>query len=251
MGAPCDKNGIPYVPSFDPNEAFEVTGKDGISVDKIQTGAKTIWEVGLYTAPSATMVNDSPIMEVGDTNALVEWTLNSGNGSVPIETRVLDPDEGLTGLVGAFQFQISDVASVIAGIVELHTLTVDDEEGPPVVVTSGVNFQFKVFQGFNGNDTLDETAIEALVNSSPQNGILDVYGGAQDYVIPFVNQYIYWVYPVGTVGISAAILNGLPLPIEVVLPAVSVTNVNGEDANYTVVRTSNRFGVGTLNITLS
>ena len=251
MGNTCgDKNLIPYVPSFDPEEAFKVSGKDGISVTPVKTGAMTDWQVGLYKAPTVTFVNDSPIIEVGNTKSLVQWTVNSADGSESIQTRTLAPDPGITGTTGVYQFTEADVTSNTAGEVSIYTLTVDDQEGDPIVKTSGVNFQFNIFQGFNATPTLDETAIEALANSSAQNGILSSYGGAKDYVIPSINQYIYWVYETNTTGISSAILNGLPLPIEVV-GTVSVTNAFALAANYTVVRTSNQFGVGTLNITLS
>lgn len=246
----CGKNLIPYVPSVDPTDIYSFEGKDGISVVEIKTGAKTHVEISLYKAPTSSISNDSAILEVGDTSGLIEWTINSADGSSTIKTRVLDPDEGMTGTVGVFQFDKTGINSVVAGLTSIYTLTVDDQEGAPVVKTSGVNFQFKIFQGFSPSPTLDETAIEALVNQSPQNGILSAYGGAKDYVIPSINEYIYWVYETNTVGISSAILNGLPLPIEVA-GTIEVTNGNAIAANYTVVRTSNRFGVGTLNITLS
>lgn len=250
MTKPCDNNQIPYVPSFDPEESFKVSGKDGISVTPVKTGSMTDWQVGLYTAPSATIYNDSPIMECGDTNALVQWTANSADGSEIIQTRTLAPDPGITGTIGTYQFTNVDVTSDIAGEVAIYTLTVDDQAGAPVVKTSGVNFQFKVFQGFNSSDSLTEGQIEALINQSPQTSIMSLYGGTKDYVIPSINHYIYWVYETNTAGITSAILNGLPLPLEVV-GTVSVTNAFALSANYTVVRTANRFGVGTLTISLS
>lgn len=251
MGEICtDKNKIPYVPSFDPEQSFEVTGKDGISVTKTKTGSKTKWEVGLYVAPGSSILNDSDILEVGDISGSIEWTINSSNGSEVIQTRILVPDEGITGTTGIFQFSKTSITSGVAGEVSIYTLTVDDLVGAPLIKTSGVDFQFKIFQGFSASPTLDETAIESLINKSPEKGILSLYGGANDYAVPSVNQYIYWVYETNTVGITSAILNGLPLPIEVV-GTVSVTNGNDIAANYTVLRTSNQFGVGTLNITLS
>lgn len=250
MTKSCGDNQIPYVPSYDPSEAFDVIGKDGISVTETKTGAKTIWEVGLYAAPGASFINDAPVVEVGNTKSLVEWTVNSNDGSESIQTRTLAPDPGITGTTGVYQFTEADVTSNVAGLTSIYTLTVDDNVGAPIVINSGVNFQFKIFQGFHASPTLNETEIEALANSSAQNGILSSYGGAKDYSIPSINQYIYWVYETNTTGISSAILNGLPLPIEVV-GTVSVTNGFALAANYTVVRTSNQFGVGTLNITLS
>ena len=250
MSDTCSKKYIPYVPSLDPTEIYDHVGKDGITVTETKTGSKILVEIGLYTAPSASISHDSPILEVGDVSGDIQWSINSAHGSESIQTRELDPDEGLTGVTGLFQFIKNGITAVIAGLTSIYELTVDDEVGSPLVLTSGVNFQFKIFQGFNAGTGLDEAAVEALVNQSAQNGILNVYGGANDYVIPSVNQYIYWAYEVGTPGISSAILNGLPLPIETD-GTIEITNGNGIAANYTVMRTSNRFGTGTLNITLS
>lgn len=246
-------NRIPYVPSYDPGDpgALEFKGHDGIAVWETQAGAKRIVNVGLYSAPSASISNDGGTLEVGATSGTITWTINSADGSSQIQTRTLDPDEGITGTTGQFQFNKSGITLTSAGITSVYTLTVDDQVGDPVVKTSGVSFQFLVYQGYSGSDTLDETAIKALTNKSPSASVLSLYGGAKTYNVPAPNQYIYWVFATGGATISAAELSGLPLPLQPQGAAVQVTNQYSIAQNYTVIRTANKFGAGPLTITLS
>lgn len=251
--------GTPVLPALDPKEGILVRSKPNILIgniiNKFIENGVIVYELDDFTLvkPVITLTNNAPVMEVGDTRASVIFNGTDVQGSFPIVTRVLTPDEGVDMTV-PFTFTKTNVKRTTIGIGQSHTFQVTDDHGNVSTVINGVLFKYGFYQGFNSLATLDQTAIKALANKTLVDSILNSYGGVKTYVVPGSPagpKYLYWCGAVGTPTITGAILNGLPLPLQA-LSNVNVTNPHDGSVvtAYWVVRTAVRFDAGSYDISL-
>jgi len=231
--------------------------KIGNIINKYIENGVTIYQLEdfILVKPIVSFSNDAPLIEVGETIDLVQFSGNIQQGSYPIVTRTLTPDPGGVDLTAPFTFNVEDVKLVEPGTAALHILSAIDNQGNTTSVQSGVNVKYAFYQGFSSNQTLDQAQIKALVNRTLNDNILQQYGGKKTYVVPSspaVPKYIQWWWPNGTTGISAALLGGFNLPLVDSAP-VNVTNPHDGTiiTSYVGKRTANLLDPGTYEITVS
>lgn len=267
IGNDVDENcgcGVPpvSVPSPNPLDSIIVRSKAGIQVGnviyKYQQGGKVIYELDDLDLikPVVNFVNDqSSVKEVGFNVAVVNFSGDISQGTFPISSKIMTPDEGLD-LDLPFNFQKTNVKRTTPGAGQLHTLVVTDDQGNATTVQSSVPFKHAFYMGFNSLAVLDQAAIKALANKNLVDSIAAQWGGSYDYVVPGAPagaKYIYWCGPVGTPVPVGAILNGLTLPLYFGHANVNVTNIHDGALiiPYWVVRTANRLNPGTYEILFS
>lgn len=232
-------------------------GKDMQIIKTIENGVPVFtFHYAPYTPPAISATVTPSTAEVGATVGTLEVPVNfhvkTTKGKDEIVLYTLTPDEPDVVVDTDFSFQKTAVTSGVAGLFPAYEMLVKDFSGTEVKTKFGVNFQHRYFQGYSFYDSLDATKIKALGNANLGANILSLWGGKKSYTTPntaYLN-YIYWVYPVGTAGINSAILSGLPFPTKR-LADVVVTNQFGVQVTYAVVRSENKFGFTTLEISLS
>lgn len=252
--------GTPVLPELDPKEGILVRSKPNILIgniiNKFIENGVIVYELDDFTLvkPVISLSNNAPVTEVADTVASVVFNGNTAQGTFPIASRTLTPGESVD-LTAPFTFTKSNVKRTTIGLGQQHTLVVVDNQGNSSTIINGVSFKYGFYQGFNSLAVLDQTAIKALANKTLVDSILNSYGGVKTYVVPGSPsgpKYIYWCGAVGTPVPQGAILNGLPLPLQV-LSNVNVTNPHDGTVitAYWVVRTAVRFDSGSYDISLS
>lgn len=205
--------------------------------------------------PVVAFTNNAPVAtEIGATISSVTFNGSISQGSYPIASRSLTPNPGVV-LTAPFNFNKVNVKRTTPGVAESHTLQATDDHGNQTSVISAVTFKHSFYQGYSELPTLTQAQIKALANKTLNDNIIQQYGGEKTYVVPgspATPKYIFWIGPVGTQAIAAALLGGLGLAISI-LPSVNVTNSNDGSiiTPYFVIRTSNKFNPGTYKITTS
>jgi hypothetical protein len=254
----CEGTGLGIQGSVDPIDQIIVRHQPGTEVGnfitELRENGKKVYELSDFTLqfPIVALTNNAPVLEVGDTLEEVEFSGSILQGTYPIATRSLDPDEGVI-LTAPFTFVKTNVKRTTAGTAELHTLSATDDQGNVKNVSKGVSVKQAMYQGFNNLASLTQAEIKALANKVLKDSVVQEYAGAKTYVVPGGDpKYIYWCGPVGTTAISGATLSGLPLLLTDLAP-VLVTNVhdNSIQTSYWVKRTSVKFNPGSYVITIS
>lgn len=236
----------------------EVRGKGDIVVTPSDELGKKVYTVEIvpFTPPSIN-ATANPIKEVGATVDF-EWSVNIVKGRENIVSRSISPEPSpLPDLTAPFTVSKTGLKATERQSVDYHTITVEDAIGTIVTRKLSISFVNKVYQGFSIKDgvntPLTETDILAFTGTVADN-IKSVYGGQKTYNVPALGalQYIYWVYEAGTTPINSAILSGLPFPLVFLPGSIEVTNPHDGSikTNYVVVRSANKFGTGSLSITI-
>lgn len=227
----------------------------GNVINAYMESGKKIYELDdlALVLPGVVLTNNAPVAtEIGVNIGSVTFNGNITQGTYPIASRTLTPNPGGLDLTAPFSFNKINVKRTSPGIAELHTLQAIDDQGNSKTVTSGVTFKFAFYRGYSDIAVLDQTQIKALIAKTLNDSILQEYGGQKSYTVPntpsSVSKYIFWCGPVGTTGISGAMLNGLTLPLTT-LPVVNVTNANDGAivTPYWVKRTTQKFDPGIYN----
>lgn len=242
-----------------PTETFDI--RDGLNTKVRITNEQNlkIFRVDqIDYSPPLIVTNNNPVeAEVGENigSGNVRFTINEG--SEAITGIVSTPDHSPFVVTQEKDIPFTNLTRNTPGLGNQVDVTITDAKGIQTLISVGIPFKERFFQGINLKADLNEAEIEALVDISSANGrlsdgILSLYGGEKTYVLPsdgFV-RYIHWLYPVGTPGISGGTYNGLPLPIQT-LSNKSITNSHGLAVELVHKRTSGAFGGGSYNFILA
>jgi hypothetical protein len=255
----CDSGSVLAQQFADPSDKILVRHAPGTQIGNVinayNENGKKIYELDdlNLVVPQVTFSNNAGIREVGETVATVIFSGSIVQGTFPIVSRSITPDPGGLNLLAPFTFNKLNVKRTTAGVIQLHTVTAQDNQGNINGVSSSVVFKEAFYQGFNASATLTQAQIKALANKHKIDSILDQYGGSHSYVVPGSDaKYIYWSAPIGTPIIGSATLSGFALPLIDVGPIV-ITNPNDGSITlaYWVKRTANKVDPGTYQIFIS
>lgn len=235
-----------------PRDSIDVVGEGEIVVDESigVNGVKIFTVKRVVYTPPVINATANPTREVGTENDFT-WNVNIIQGRESIVLRTIAPPGA--DLSGPFSVSTEDDTRTTRGFNSKYVITVKDEANTQVTRTLGIQYYNKVRQWFSYKDGINQEITEDdILNATGTiaENIKSVYGGARNYAIPAsgVLQYVYWAYESGTTPINAMTLNGLPFPITFLPGSVEVTNPhnNAIVTNFTIVRSTNKFGTTTL-----
>ena len=244
----------------DASGSVEVRGIGDIKVTPSDELGKKIYTVELSPfTPPVINATANPLREVGATFDF-DWIVSITPGRENIASREIIPEPiPVPDLLLPFTVSKTNLKVTSRQSVDYHTINVRDVINTLVSRKLSISYVNKVYVGFSSKDglsagqALTEADILAFTGTLADS-IKSTYSGAKDYVIPMsgVLKYIYWVYEVGTIPINYMTLSGLPFPIIFVPGSTPVTNPNDAliSTNYVIVRSANKFGNGTLSITM-
>jgi hypothetical protein len=236
-------------------DGIDVRGVGSIVVTPTQEEGKKVFIVE-YVAYVGPVINHTPnpIMEVGEEIDFT-WEVNFQDGRDPIVSRSLVPSEDVN-LYEPFTLTVEDQKKTNRGTQVYYTLSASDNL-TSVSKNLSIHYVNKVFRGYSYKDgttagqQLTQEDILGFTGTLADN-ILSVYGGQQNYTLPTLGslQYIYWIYEAGTTPISVVELSGLTFPVIQIPGSVEITNPhdNTISTNYSIVRSANKFGNGTLSL---
>ena len=248
----CNVNDVKKLIIVDPNEAIDIVGGSNIKVLKSQVGSKTVYQINYQDFKPATIQVNTSVVEVGTTVPSFEFLAQFIKGSEDILTRTMVPDKGLD-LAGQFSWTESNILGTEAGLWPRYDgiptkLSCVDTTGNEVTKLVGVEYRLMHYVGYSPNETLTENQVKALINKDLLINVKDKYLSFT-YGNTSVPEYIYWAFPLNSVGFSTAKEGPLPVPLKLDLPNVQVT-VNGITNTYRVIRTAEKTKITNALITL-
>lgn len=247
---PCEDN-MPFIPDPDPRNAYEFVGLRDIKISEQQlsNGKKRVTIESIDYFPPVISAEANPVHEIGN---VIDFTFSVDiqEGRDEIVSRTINPDPDVD-LNSPFELELSDFTSQVNEFKVAYTVTVTDSSGNVVVRDFGVKFSPLVYMGFHGKSSLLEEDISGF-SGELSDGVMNLYKGEKSYNVPvsLVNNYIYWLNPLGSAPIAKATLNGFALPLITLPGHLTITNQFGVPIDYSVTRTANPFGGGTLKINL-
>jgi hypothetical protein len=254
----CGCNELPIISSsqLPPADSVEVVGEGNIvSTKSIGAKGQTVYTVTQVTyQPPTINTTANPIREVGTTNDFT-WNGTIIQGTKPIVLREITPAGA--DLSGPFSVNTEDDTRSSSGFNQKYAIKVRDAQGTEVNKALGIQYYNKVYQWFSIKDGVNQVVTEDDILAGIGTlaaSIKDVYGGVRNYAIPPLGalQHIYWAYESGSTPINAMTLSGLPFPIVFLPGSIPVQNPNNPaiTTNFTVVRSTNKYGTTTLPITM-
>lgn len=256
----CGCNELPIVPpQGNPADTVDVVGQGVIVVEESMIDGKKTFTVSYvaYTPPSIA-ATANPTREVGQAVDF-SWNVTINQGRNPITSRSLTPQtDPVSDLTAPFVVSVDDATRLTRGTTTFHTVAASDgttnvSKALAIAFYNKVGLLITHKDGVSAGQELTEADILASTLTLAAS-IKSVYGGVRTYVIPAsaVPLYIYWIYEAGTEPITAMELSNLPFPIYQIPGSISVTNPhNGTiEIPYTLVRSANKFGTGSLSINM-
>jgi hypothetical protein len=248
---PCDSEHSSYL--LDPNSQYII---DGIGLGDIKVswepllgGGKRFIVQKIDYLPPIINAQPNPNREVGDTiNFTFDVSITKGRED--IVSRTITPELNVD-LALPFNIQLEDFTSEQIGFKQAYSLSVTDTMPNVITRNFGVNFLQHIMHGFHYDAAITEADTQVFTKILA-NGVMNVYGGEITYTFPtsIVNHYLYWLNRVGATPIAKATLSGYNLPLVHLPGTMTIENQYGIMTEYTVTRTANPFGGGTLKITL-
>lgn len=248
----CNVNDVKKTIIVDPSEAIDIVGGSNIKVIKSLIGNKTTYQINYQAFVPATIICNTSAAEVGTAIPSFEFLAQFVKGSEDIITRAMIPDKGLD-LTQPFSWIESNILGTDTGLWPKYDgqpvqLSCTDNTGNVVIKSVGVEYRFMHYVGYSPNEVLTETQVKSLVNNDLLVNIKDRYSSFT-YGNTSTPEYIFWVFPLDSVGFSTAKEGPLPVPLKLDLPNVQVT-VNGITKTYRVIRTSEKTKITNALITL-
>ena len=248
----CNVNDVKKLTIVDPDEAIDIVGGSNIKVLKSQVGSKTVYQINYQDFKPATIQVNTSIAEVGTLIPSLEFLAQFIKGSEDILIRTMVPDKGLN-LTQPFSWVESNILGTSIGLWPKYDgqpvqLSCTDNTGNVVTKPVGVEYRFMHYVGYSPNETLTESQVKALINKDLLINVKDKYSSFT-YGNTSVPEYIYWAFPLNSVGFSTAKEGPLPVPLKLDLPNVQVT-VNGITNTYRVIRTAEKTKITNALITL-
>ena len=238
-----------------PKDSIELKEGNNIKIEVEDTGTKKIYTIGYvpFSLPEIFSSNDQAVTKVGITLPTVNFTGRIDSGSNDIVSRSMTPDKGLN-LTSQFYWQETNVRGTSPGLWPQFsgaptTVTVVDDEANEVSKQIGVEFRHLFYMGYSDKDVLAEADIKSLVNQDLLTSIKSKYSSFT-YNYSVIPVYIYWVFPGDTAQITAAAEGPLPVPLNLTLPNIDITD-EGITKSYRVIRTSAKTKFINATITIS
>ena len=249
----CNVNDVKKLTIVDPNEAIDIVGGSNIKVLKSQVGSKTIYQINYQDFKPATIQVNTSVVEVGTTIPSFEFLAQFVKGSEDILTGNMVPDKGLD-LTGQFSWTESNIIGTAVGLWPRYAgvstkLSCIDITGNEVTKFVGVEYRLMHYVGYSPNETLTESQVKALINKDLLVNVKDKYSSFT-YGNTSIPEYIYWAFPLNSVGFSTAKEGPLPVPLKLDLPNVQVI-VNGITNTYRIIRTAEKTKITNALITLN
>ena len=240
----CGDNSIKFPVTGDVRDAIQIVGGKNINVTKERLSDIDKYTIAYqeYISPTITYTPQT-IVQTGVVVPSITFTGNIQQGSEEIVTRTMIPDKSLN-LSSPFSWKEINISGTAPGLFPKYsgqptTITVLDADGKTTTKQVGVEVRNAFFCGFNTSDTLTESQIITLTyNHDLLNSILDKYSSFT-YTYKTMPTYLYWVYPVGSKGITYASEGVMSVPTVKLSDAVTVTEY-GVPTLYEVVRTANK-----------
>ena len=248
----CNVNDVKKLTIVDPNEAIDIVGGSNIKVLKSQVGSKTVYQINYQDFKPATIQVNTNIVEVGTTVPSFEFLAQFIKGSEDILTRDMVPDKGLD-LTGQFLWTESNILGTEVGLWPRYDgvptqLSCIDITGNEVSKSVGVEYRLMHYMGYSPNETLTESQVKALINKDLLVNIKDKYSSFT-YGNTSVPEYIYWIFPLDSIGFSTAKEGPLPVPVKLDIPNIQIA-VNGITTTYRMIRTAEKTKITNALITL-